>query len=252
MKVTNLAFYQFVQLDDPDALAAALGAECARLGLRGTVTVGPEGINAMLAGPGDAADAFVQWLRDDERFESTPLKLSASDHIPFRRLKVKVKPEIVSMRVDGVRTWERTAPHLAPEALRDLLRGGRDDLALIDTRNDFEVDLGTFRGALNPHTTSFSEFPSWVEEHRDELAGKQVVMFCTGGIRCEKATSWMLDAGFEDVLQLDGGVLNYFAQVDDAERDWEGRLFVFDERETLDTTGRGGSPREDAPPPCDE
>lgn len=241
MTITNLAFYQFVQIDDPDALAAALAAECRRLGLRGTVLVATEGINAMLAGARETADAFVRWLRDDARFASTPLKVSESAQIPFRRLKVKVKPEIVSMRTDGVRVCERTAPHLAPDALRELLRERREDVVLIDTRNDFEVELGTFHGALNPHTTSFSEFPGWVEEHREELGGKRVVMFCTGGIRCEKATSWMLDAGFEDVQQLEGGVLNYFAQVEDAERDWEGRLFVFDERETVDTHLRPGS-----------
>lgn len=235
MTITNLAFYQFVQIDDPDALAAALAAECRRLGLRGTVLVATEGINAMLAGARETADAFVRWLRDDARFASTPLKVSESAQIPFRRLKVKVKPEIVSMRTDGVRPYEKTAPHLPPEELRDLLRSEPEDLVLIDTRNDFEVQLGTFRGALNPHTTSFGEFPAWVEEHRDKLQGKKVVMFCTGGIRCEKATSWMLEQGLENVLQLEGGVLNYFAQVHDADRDWEGELFVFDERETVDT-----------------
>lgn len=232
--IVNLAFYRFVDIAEPPSLAEELLAVCRSHELLGTVILAEEGINGMIAGVAPHADALVEWLRSDERFASMPVKRSTSKDIPFRRLNVKVKPEIVTMRTPGVTPGRRTAPHLAPETFRQWLRGD-EEIILIDTRNDFEVQMGTFRGAINPHTTSFSEFPDWVERHRDELHDRKVVMFCTGGIRCEKATSWMIDEGFSDVFQLDGGVLNYFAAVDDADRDWEGELFVFDERERLDT-----------------
>ncbi len=232
--VANLAFYQFIELADPEAEARRVRAECETLGLRGTVLVASEGINAMLAGSSDAADAFERWLREDPRFADIEPKRSSSEEIPFGKLVVKVKPEIVTMRTPNVEAYKRTGRHLPPAKLRDWLRD-REEIVLVDTRNDFEVELGTFRGATNPHTTSFSEFPDWVERHADQLRDARIVMFCTGGIRCEKATSWMLDAGFEEVYQLEGGVLKYFEEIDDAEKDWEGDLFVFDERITLDT-----------------
>lgn len=235
--IHNLAFYKFVPIDDPDTFAEQVRTRAETDGLRGTVLIADEGLNAMLAGPAPGATAFTRWLKSDGRFSELPVKVSTSDRIPFGKLVVKVKPEIVTMRTGGVDATRKTAPHLPPEQLRDWLRGG-ERIRLIDTRNDYEYRLGTFRGAIDPKTSAFHEFPEWVEQNRDELADEKVVMFCTGGIRCEKATSWMLDQGFDEVYQLEGGVLNYFEQVEDADRDWEGELFVFDDRVAVDTRGR--------------
>lgn len=232
--IHNLAFYRFFDVPDPAALRDTFREVCDELGLRGTVLVADEGVNAMLAGPPEAAERFVAWLRDDARFADMPVKTSLSDDVPFGKLVVKVKPEIVTMRTPGVDAAHKTARHLPPETLRDWLRGG-DDVVLVDTRNDYEYALGTFRGAVDPQTASFHEFPDWVRERREELAERKVVMFCTGGIRCEKATSWMLEEGFQNVWQLDGGVLNYFERIEQADRDWQGELFVFDDRVAVDT-----------------
>ena len=232
--IHNLAFYRFVPIADPQREAQRFEAACRRSGLRGTVLVAPEGVNAMVAGPADGADLFLDWLRADVRFADVSIKVSRSHEIPFRKLGVKVKPEIVTMRMADVDVCRATAARVAPEVLRDWLRRG-EDVVLIDTRNDFEFAHGSFRGAINPGTASFGEFPGWVDAQDEALRHRKVVMFCTGGIRCEKATSWMLGRGFADLHQLDGGILAYFERIEDAERDWRGDLFVFDERELLDT-----------------
>lgn len=235
--ILNLAFYKFVAIDSPRELADQVRAEADERGLKGTVLLANEGLNAMLAGEEEPARAFTSWLTADPRFEGIAVKVTRSATIPFGKLVVKVKPEIVTMRTGGVDASSKTAPHLPPEQLRDWLRGG-ERIRLIDTRNDYEYRLGTFKGAIDPDTTAFHEFPEWVEKHRAELEDEKVVMFCTGGIRCEKATSWMLDQGFGEVYQLEGGVLNYFERIEDAEQDWEGELFVFDDRVAVDTRGR--------------
>lgn len=230
MSVTNLAFYRFVEIDDCEALAAAMRAACEERDLLGTIIIAQEGLNGMVAGRPDDAEALVGWLRDDARFATMPVKCSTSEAIPFRRLRVKVKPEIATMRTPGAAPVVRTAAHVAPVTFREWLRRG-DDLVLIDTRNDFEVEMGTFRGAINPRTTSFNEFPSWVRRHEDELRGRKVVMFCTGGIRCEKAAIHLREQGLADVLQLKGGILKWFEEVGGAH--YSGDCFVFDDREAL-------------------
>ncbi len=230
----NLAFYKFVAVEDPQGLRDGLEELCLALELRGTILVAAEGINGMLAGSEEACARFENAVSYIDAIGELRFKRSHSREVPFAKLVVKVKPEIVTMRVDGVDACQRTAEHLAPETFRDWLRGG-EDMVVIDTRNDYEYRLGTFKGAINPHTDAFHEFPAFVGEHKDELAERKVVMFCTGGIRCEKATSWMLAEGFGEVYQLDGGVLNYFERVADADRDWQGELFVFDERVAVDT-----------------
>lgn len=234
MTTLNAAFYLFADLAPLDALRDQLRARCEELGLLGTILLAPEGINGMLAGPEDAVRAAIQDIQTS-RPALAPLlpKYSISDGPSFRYLDVKIKPEIVTMRVPGVDAT-RTAPRLLPETLRDWLRSG-EDVVLIDVRNDFEHQIGTFKGALNPATTAFHQFPDFVRDNLEQLRDKRVVTFCTGGIRCEKATSWMLDQGFTDLYQLDGGILHYFARVADADRDWQGRLFVFDQRQTVDT-----------------
>lgn len=231
--VSNLAFYQFFSIDDPDAWCAMLKQQALQYGVRGTMLVASEGVNAMVAAPNKDASDFIVWLRSLPEFEHTQIKISYSDTVPFQRLKVKKKKEIVTMRVDGVDAVCKTGKQLPPEQLRDWIRG-EEPFLLIDCRNDYEYRLGTFVGAVDPATAQFNEFPKWVRDHKDELQRNRVVMFCTGGIRCEKATAWMLDLDL-DIYQLQGGVLNYFLTIDDAEKDWHGDLFVFDERVALNT-----------------
>lgn len=234
-RILNLAFYKFCELAPIHALKKEIEGLCDAHEIRGSIILGYEGINGMLAGEEENAEAFLASFRElrpglsDVRF-----KRSWSKEIPFQRMIIKVKPEIVTMRVDDVDPIARTGTHLPPEQLRDWIREG-EEMVLIDVRNHFEYKLGTFKGALDPDTTAFHEFPEVVRSHDKEWKEKKVVMFCTGGIRCEKATSWMLDEGFENIYQLDGGVLGYFEKIPDAEKDWEGELFVFDERVTLDT-----------------
>lgn len=232
--VLNLAFYRFVELGDLDELRDDIEQVARDCELRGTILLAEEGINGMLAGPSEACERFVAWLTQKPAFEGLEFKRSRSREVPFGKLVVKIKPEIVTMRVDGVDAVGKTAPHLPPERFRDWLRA-HEDMVVIDTRNDYEYALGTFRGAVNPDTDAFKEFPDYVRQKKDELADKKVVMFCTGGIRCEKATSWMLDEGLDEVYQLEGGILNYFEQVDDADQDWDGECFVFDGRVAVDT-----------------
>ncbi len=231
-RIENLAFYRFVPIESPAETRDWLEKISEARDLRGTIIVAEEGLNAMLAGgPHDCA-AFESEMRKDPRFSDVWIKRSWSSHMPFGRLDVKVKPEIVTMRA-GYRGANDTGTHLAPETFREWLRQG-EDMVVVDTRNDFEFQMGTFRGALNPETTAFHEFPEYVEQHADELGDKKVVMFCTGGIRCEKATSWMKRHGI-DAFQLEGGVLNYFEKIEDAELDWDGELFVFDQRVGVNT-----------------
>jgi len=237
LPVRNIGFYKFVAIADPAVLAERLDALCNAHTLKGTIILATEGINAMLAGAPADCEAFIDaldTLGDLADLSDVAIKRSGSLESPFKKMKVKVKPEIVTMRTGPLDPGAPNAAHLAPETFRDWLRGG-EDMVVIDTRNDYECELGTFRGAINPDTRAFHEFPDYLRAHRDELSSQKIVMFCTGGIRCEKATRWMLQNDFDEVYQLDGGVLNYFARVDDAQRDWEGELFIFDERVGLDT-----------------
>lgn len=228
----NLAFYHFVPIDDPEQTRDHVEALARKHDLLGTVILAHEGINGMLAGHPDACTAFEAELREDERLTDIWIKHSRSEACAFTRLKVKVKAEIVTMRQGTVP--DQPAPELAPETFRDWLRNG-EDMVVIDTRNDFEFRFGTFRGSVNPDTTAFHEFPDFIEARKDALKDQKVVMFCTGGIRCAKATRWMSTLGLGEVYQLEGGVLNYFESIEDAEKDWDGELFVFDERVGLNT-----------------
>lgn len=230
----NLAFYRFAKVDDPEKFAVELREICEQNGLRGSLIVAHEGLNGMLAGEEDDCDAFCDFLLNMPEFSGTHIKRSISETIPFQRLTIKVKPEIVTLRAGEVDV-SKTAPHLAPEDFRAAL--SQENVVVIDTRNDFEFQVGTFRGSINPKTRAFHEFVGYLEAHREELAEKdKILMFCTGGIRCEKATAWMAENGFENVYQLQGGVLNFFEKIPNAHEDWEGELFVFDERVTVTTT----------------
>jgi len=232
----NLSAYRFVALDDLATLRQRIFDAAQAAGLKGTVLLAEEGINLFVAGAPDAARAWLAGLRADPRFAALDVKESLSETLPFRRLKVKVKREIIRMNEPQLRPAAGRAPALDAATLARWLDAGRDDagreLVMLDTRNGFEVDAGAFDGALDWRLAKFSDFPSAAAAHRGELDGRTVVTYCTGGIRCEKAALALQGAGFEHVWQLDGGILRYLEQV--GSRHWHGRCFVFDERESLD------------------
>jgi UPF0176 protein len=234
--IRNLAAYHFVSIDDADVLVERLRARCIGDGLMGTILVAGEGINCFLAGSADAISAFVAWLKRDARFAAMAVKYSDSATVPFKRLRVKRKREIITFRHEGIAPEAERAPAVSPGILSRWLQQGADDdgraLCLLDTRNAQEVAYGTFEGALTLPIGSFTQLPEALEAHRDSLRGKTIVSFCTGGVRCEKSALWMRDAGYENVLQLDGGILGYFEQVGGF--GYRDRCFVFDERVALD------------------
>lgn len=235
-KVLNVSAYRFVPLPDAPALRERLFALAQALGLKGTVLLAGEGINLFLAGSEDGVRAFLAQLGADARFSGLQAKESWSDAVPFRRLKVKVKREIIRMNHPAIRPAAGRAPAVEAATLERWLDQGHDDagrpVVTLDTRNDFEVDYGTFDGAIDWRLHKFSEFPEALREHVADLRDKTVVSFCTGGIRCEKAAIVMREAGLEHVFQLEGGILKYFEQTGGTH--FHGTCFVFDEREALD------------------
>lgn len=236
MSVTNIAAYKFVSLDDLPGLRAEMLERATSLALKGTVLLAPEGINLFLAGGLSDIDAFLLWLRSDERFAELDVKFSQSAQAPFRRLRVKIKREIIRMDHPAIRPEAGRAPAVAPATLARWLESGADDqgrpVVMLDTRNAFEVDAGTFEGAIDWRIERFTQFPAAVQAHRDALRGKTVVSFCTGGIRCEKAALYMAETGIEHVYQLEGGILKYFEET--GGKGFKGHCFVFDERVALD------------------
>ncbi|MBB5863280.1 sulfurtransferase [Xanthomonas sp. 3058] len=235
--ITNTAAYQFVTIQNPQQLADAVLAHAEQQALKGSVLVAEEGINLFLAGDAGQIGAFYAWLQADQRFAQMRIKYSLSALQPFARLKVKVKPEIISFRRDDASPLQGRAPTVTPAVLREWMRNGRDDrgrpLVLLDTRNAQEVAYGTFQGALTLPIDKFTDLPHALQTHRAGLADATVVSFCTGGIRCEKAALWMQADGMDNVLQLEGGILGYFEEV--GGEGYEGRCFVFDERVAVDS-----------------
>jgi UPF0176 protein len=232
------AFYRFVPLEDYRDLKAPLQQRCEDLGLLGSILLAREGINGTVAGPERGVRRLLERLRDDPRLADLQAKFSLAPEAPFYRMKVRLKNEIVSLGVPGIDPRQAVGEYVAPEDWNALI--ARDDVRLIDTRNDYEVHLGTFRGAEDPGTRSFRDFPAWVREHLDPERDEHVAMFCTGGIRCEKSTAYLKSLGFRNVYHLEGGILNYLEQVDPADSAWEGDCFVFDNRVTVDHGLRPG------------
>ncbi len=235
--IVNTAAYLFVPLDDAEALAGSLFERAQAQVLRGTLLVAGEGINLFLAGAREGIDTFYAALKEDARFADMRIKYSYSRMQPFARLKVKVKPEIISFRRDDGQPLDYPrAPSVSPATLQRWLRQGHDDVGkrvvMLDTRNVQEFEHGTFAGALTLPIAKFTELPAALEPHREALADATVVSFCTGGIRCEKAALWMQNDGMDNVLQLEGGILGYFEEV--GGEGYDGRCFVFDERVALD------------------
>ncbi|MDP9893736.1 UPF0176 protein [Variovorax boronicumulans] len=234
-EILNIAAYKFVAIHDSPELREDLRARTQALGLMGTILLAPEGINLFLAGTADAIHTFLADLRADARFADLETKESWSETQPFRRMLVKLKREIIRMDHPAIQPAAGRAPGVDALTLKRWLDQGHDDegreIALLDTRNDFEVDEGTFDGAIDWRITKFTEFPPALKAHRAEFEGKTVVSFCTGGIRCEKAAILMREEGVEHVLQLEGGILKYFEEVGGAH--YHGDCFVFDGRRAL-------------------
>ncbi len=230
-RVAVLSFYKFVDLDDTSEIKDSLLLFCGKTGINGTFILASEGINATVAGPPEGIDRLIAYLESDPRLSGAQYKLSYNERSPFHRLKVKFKKELVPMGVSGVKPQRLSGERVPPERWNELI--GRPDVLVVDTRNDYENRVGTFRGAVNPETDHFREFPEYVRQNLDPGEHKEVAMFCTGGIRCEKATSYLLERGFERVYQLEGGVISYLERVPREQSLWEGECFVFDDRTSV-------------------
>jgi len=237
VSVVNISCYKFVTLTDRESLKTDLTARCAALGLKGTILLALEGINVFLAGTRESIDAIVEHLQADPRFAGLQPKESLSNEPPFKRMRVRLKKEIITMKHPLIQPEAGRAPSVAPATLKKWLDRGTDDdgrpVVMLDTRNDYEVAEGSFENAVDYHIGVFSEFPAKLAQHRDGYAGKTIVSFCTGGIRCEKAAIHMKAIGLEHVYQLDGGILKYFEDTGGAH--YHGDCFVFDEREAVST-----------------
>lgn len=231
----NIAAYKFITFNDTVEKRPEFRAICEELNLKGTILLSPEGINLFLAGLREPIDRFLAWLRADARFADLQVKESYSDRQPFNRMLVKLKREIITMKLPMIRPEEGRAPAVEARTLKRWLDQGHDDagkpVVMVDTRNAFEVDVGTFDNTIDYRIEKFSEFPEVIAQHKDELAGKTVVTFCTGGIRCEKAAIHMKNIGYDSVYQLEGGILKYFEEVGGAH--YKGDCFVFDYRTAL-------------------
>ncbi|MBK6852875.1 MAG: sulfurtransferase [Burkholderiales bacterium] len=234
--ILNISSYRFVDLADATELRGPLHGQAQACQLKGTVLLAQEGINFFMAGSAEGITQFLDWLRHDPRFAGLEVKQSWSATTPFKRLKVKVKREIIRMNHPTIRPAAERAPSVSPQQLAAWLAQGHDDagrpVVTLDTRNAFEVDAGTFDGTIDWRIAKFSEFPAAVDAHLADLQGKTVVSFCTGGIRCEKAAIYLQEAGLDSVYQLEGGILKYFELTNGAPH-WRGGCFVFDEREVL-------------------
>ncbi len=222
------AFYKFVELPDFKTLREPLLRVCERVGVKGTVLLAAEGINGTIAGRPDDVREVLRFLRGDPRLADLEHKESGAAEMPFLRMKVRLKREIVTLGVPGVNPARTVGTYVKPEDWNELLDD--PDVVLVDVRNDYEVELGTFKGALNPNTKSFSELPQWLAREPALRSKPKVAMFCTGGIRCEKSTAYLRMAGFDQVYHLQGGILKYLEMIPEAHSRWEGDCFVFDER----------------------
>lgn len=230
-QVVVVALYKFVTLENYQDLRQPLLDTLTRHGVKGTLLLAREGINGTVAGSREGMDAVLDWLRSDPRLSDLDYKESVCEEMPFYRTKVKLKKEIVTLGIDGVSPNEKVGTYVEPQDWNALISD--PEVLVVDTRNDYEVSIGTFQGAIDPETKTFREFPEFVKQNFDPTRHKKVAMFCTGGIRCEKASSYMLQQGFDEVFHLKGGILKYFEEVPAEQSKWNGECFVFDNRVTV-------------------
>lgn len=233
------ALYKFVSLPEFEALRQPLHDVMQENEVRGTLLLAVEGINGTIAGTKCNIDTVLTWLHQHPEFEQLEYKLSTSAHMPFKRTKVKLKKEIVTMGVEGIDPNQSVGTYVAAQDWNDLISD--PEVTLIDCRNDYEYQVGSFKGALNPDTETFREFPEYVANNLDPEKNKKVAMFCTGGIRCEKSTAYLKEKGFEEVYHLKGGILKYFEDVPTENTLWDGECFVFDDRVTVDQELQAGT-----------
>ena len=231
LEFLNVAGYKFEPLENLDSLIPEFQNKCDQLGLKGSVYLSPNGINFSIAGTEENIDTYIQFMEEDSRFRDIPLKKTFSETQPFRRMKVRLKKEIISLGRDDINPRELTGEYISPRELFEMYET-KEDIIVLDTRNEYETRVGLFENALDLHLDTFRDFPSAIETLPEEYKDKQIVMYCTGGIRCEKASAVMMKAGFSNVKQLEGGVLDYFKETGGAY--WNGDCFVFDERVALD------------------
>ena len=225
------ALYKFTPFEDPAALKAPLAAVACGQGVKGTLLLAPEGINGTIAGTRAGIDKVLAHIRALPGCADLDWKESPAAEMPFRRMKVRLKREIVTMKVPGLDPRHTVGTYVAPEDWNALIRG--NDVVVIDTRNTYETELGTFANAIDPGIESFGEFPAWWEANRDKFTGKKIAMFCTGGIRCEKSTAYLKSQGEDEVYHLKGGILKYLETVPEGDSLWRGGCFVFDQRIAL-------------------
>ncbi len=225
---TIAALYHFTQFPKPSALRPALIEVCSANAVKGTLLLAQEGINGTIAGPRAGIDKVLTHIRALPGCADLEWKEATSNDAPFGKMKVRLKKEIVTMGQPDVDPRASVGHYVEPQEWNDLIRS--EDVVVIDTRNDYEVEIGTFEGAIDPKTESFREFPQWWEENKDRFHNKRVAMFCTGGIRCEKSTNYLLGQGVDDVYHLKGGILRYLEEVPEKDSTWEGECFVFDNR----------------------
>lgn len=231
-QIVVAALYQFVSLPDYQDLKEPLTEQCLASGIKGTLLLASEGINGTIAGTREGIDQILAYLKSDERLAGLNHKESFHDETPFYRMKVKLKKEIVTMGVEGIDPLQVVGTYVAPKDWNALIAD--PDVVVVDTRNDYEYELGSFEGAVNPETKSFREFPQYVADNMDAKKHKKVAMFCTGGIRCEKSTAYMKEQGFEEVYHLHGGILQYLEDVPEKDSLWNGECYVFDNRVSVD------------------
>jgi UPF0176 protein len=230
--IVNIAGYRFIDLDDRDKLRQPFRYVCEKLNLKGTILLSKNGINFFLAGKQDSIDSYIEFLESDDRFIGIPLKISYTDYQPFRRMLVRLKKEIIALGMDEIRPLDYTGENIKPLEFKKILDND-EEVIIVDTRNEYETRVGIFENAIDLNLSTFKDFPKAIQNLPEEYKKKQIVMYCTGGIRCEKASVVMMNAGFENVKQLEGGILGYFEETDGSY--WKGDCFVFDQRVAVDT-----------------
>ncbi|MFE4522235.1 rhodanese-related sulfurtransferase [Cytobacillus firmus] len=224
-----LLYYMYVPIEDPEEFAREHKAFCNELGLKGRILVANEGINGTVSGPVEQTDRYMEAMKQDPRFAEMVFKIDEADRHAFPKMKVRARPELVTLRLeDDVNPNELTGKYLEPKEFFERLQD--EDTIVLDARNDYEYDLGHFRGAIRPDIENFRDLPNWVRENKELLGDKKIITYCTGGIRCEKFSGWLVKEGFEDVAQLHGGIVTYGKDPEVQGQLWDGQLYVFDDR----------------------
>ncbi|WP_025729330.1 rhodanese-related sulfurtransferase [Heyndrickxia ginsengihumi] len=224
-----LLYYKYVTIENPEEFAKKHLKFCKELGLKGRILVAEEGINGTVSGLTEQTDRYIKEMKKDPRFSDMIFKVDKADDHAFKKMHVRPRKELVTLRLENdINPNEKTGKYLSPKEFYEAMQD--ENTVVLDARNDYEYDLGHFRGAIRPDIKAFRELPEWVREHKDELKGKKIVTYCTGGIRCEKFSGWLLEEGFEDVAQLHGGIVTYGNDPEVQGELWDGQLYVFDSR----------------------